>query len=182
MRQSLYKHYSFAQFRDRSRHYKFQQVGRDVLPSLNITFWQRKRLTPYKLKMLLYPQLIESGHIITPWNEMCQVLEKSNHIANKAFQSKTMRGGGKQSTQEPFLSFNSPCRSCSGNYPSNQNKFQLTTCYWMPKKLSPSPIKLAKNWRPTMMFAWSLFPALRLLSVKHGTRNSDFWGCTFCSG
>ena len=75
-----------------------------------LLFGKDKGLTPYKLKMLLYPQLIESGHIITPWNHMCECLEKSNHNANKAFQSKTMRGGGKQSTQDPlFSSFNFPC-------------------------------------------------------------------------
>ena len=75
-----------------------------------LLFGKDKGLTPYKLKMLLYPQLIESGHIITPWNHMCEGLEKSNHNANKAFQSKTMRGGGKQSTQDPFFSsFNFPC-------------------------------------------------------------------------
>ena len=68
-----------------------------------LLFGKDKGLTPYKLKMLLYPQLIESGHIITPWNHMCEGLEKSNHNANKAFQSKTMRGGGKQSTQDPLF-------------------------------------------------------------------------------
>ena len=66
-----------------------------------LLFGKDKGLTPYKLKMLLYPELIESGHIITPWNHMCEGLEKSNYNANKAFQSKTMRGGGKQSTQDP---------------------------------------------------------------------------------
>ena len=70
---------------------------------LILLFGKDKGLTPYKLKMLLYPQLIESGHIITPWNHMCEGLEKSNHNANKAFQSKTMRGGGKQSTQDPLF-------------------------------------------------------------------------------
>ena len=75
-----------------------------------LLFGKDKRLTPYKLKTLLYPQLIESGHIITPWNHMCKGLEKSNHIAYKAFQSKTMRSGGKQSTQDPlFSSFHFPC-------------------------------------------------------------------------
>ena len=68
-----------------------------------LLFGKDKGLTPYKLKMILYPQLIESGHIITPWDHMCEGLEKSNHNANKAFQSKTMRGGGKQSTQDPLF-------------------------------------------------------------------------------
>lgn len=81
-----------------------------------LLFGKDKGLTPYKLKMLLYPQLIESGHIKTPWNHMCEGLEKSNHNANKAFQCKTMRGGGKQSTQDPlFSSFNFPCSNCSRN-------------------------------------------------------------------
>ena len=68
-----------------------------------VLFGKDKGLTPYKLKMLLNPQVIESGHIIIPWNHMCECLEKTNHNAKKAFQSKTMRGGEKQSTQDPLF-------------------------------------------------------------------------------
>ena len=67
-------------------------------------------LTPYKLKLLIIPQLIESGHIKFTWNQLCKSMEKSNHHAHRDFHAKTMRGGGNVNTQdpmflEPFFSF-----------------------------------------------------------------------------
>ena len=82
----------------------FSKLAKTYYQVSMLLFGKDKGPTPYKLKMLFYPKLIESGHIITPWNHMCEGLERSNHNANKAFQSKTMRGGGKQSTHDP-LSF-----------------------------------------------------------------------------
>ena len=51
-------------------------------------------LTPYKLKLTMIPSLIASGYIKSPWLHMTEGLEKSNHTANKDFQTRTMRGGG----------------------------------------------------------------------------------------
>ena len=56
-----------------------------------LLFGKDKGLTPYKLKMLLYPQLIESGHTITPWNHLCED------------QSKTMRGEESSRPKTPFF-------------------------------------------------------------------------------
>lgn len=42
-------------------------------------------ITPYKLKLLLIPQLVESGYIESPWNHMTESLEKSNHDAQKDY-------------------------------------------------------------------------------------------------
>ena len=36
-------------------------------------------LTPYKLKLLLVPQLVVSNFTRSPWKRLCEALEKSNH-------------------------------------------------------------------------------------------------------
>lgn len=59
-------------------------------------------LTPYKLKMMLFSNL-SGDQVHTPWNHMCEGLEKSNHHANKDYQAKTMRGGGKGWNLDPNL-------------------------------------------------------------------------------
>ena len=60
-------------------------------------------LTPYKLKLLLIPQILKRGLIDVPWNHMCEGHEKSNHHAHKNFQTKTLRGGGIIHHQDPFF-------------------------------------------------------------------------------
>lgn len=67
-------------------------------------------ITPYKVKLLLIPQLVESGFIRTPWDHMTEGLEKSNHHSHKNFQTRSMRGGGQHYNPDPmfhelFLSF-----------------------------------------------------------------------------
>ena len=63
----------------------------------------RKGLSPYKLKLPLIAQLVESGYIKKPWNHICEGLEKSNHNANRNFQSRTIRGGGSIYHQDPLF-------------------------------------------------------------------------------
>ena len=60
-------------------------------------------LTPFKQKILLMPKLVVSNFILSPWEHLCEPLEKSNHQANKDFQSRTMRGGGRLHNQDPLL-------------------------------------------------------------------------------
>lgn len=60
-------------------------------------------LTPYKLKLLLFPTLIESGFIKSPWDHMCEGVEKSNHHAHRNFQTKSMRGGGLMHNHDPLF-------------------------------------------------------------------------------
>ena len=45
------------------------------------------------------PQLVVSSFIRSPWANLCEALEKSNHPANKDFQSRTLRGGGRLHNQ-----------------------------------------------------------------------------------
>ena len=52
-------------------------------------------LTPYKLKLVTIPQIVEGNFVVSPWNHICEGLEKSNHHASKDFHTRTMRGGGK---------------------------------------------------------------------------------------
>lgn len=69
----------------------------------SLLLFGEKGLTPYKLKMMLFPTLVESGYIQTPWYHMCEGLEKSNHHAHKDFQTRTMRGGGSVYHQDPLF-------------------------------------------------------------------------------
>ena len=70
---------------------------------INILIFGHAGLTPYKLKMLMFPQLVESGYIKRPFDHLCEGLEKSNHLANRGFQTKTMRGGGKIYHKDPLF-------------------------------------------------------------------------------
>ena len=51
----------------------------------------------------MLPQLVESGFIRWPFDHMCEGLEKSNHRANRDFQTKMMRGGGKIHHNDPLF-------------------------------------------------------------------------------
>ena len=74
-----------------------------------LLFSGKDGLTPYKLKMLLIPQIMDAGFVRSPWHHMCEAMEKSNHHAHKDFQTKTMGGGGKlynpDSLFEGFFSY-----------------------------------------------------------------------------
>ena len=48
------------------------------------------------------PQLVVSIFIRSLCEHLCEALEKSNHHANKDFQSRTMRGGGRLHNQDPL--------------------------------------------------------------------------------
>ena len=60
-------------------------------------------LTPYKLKLVTIPQIVEGNFVVSPWNHICEGLEKSNHHASKDFHSRTMRGGGKMCNHDPLF-------------------------------------------------------------------------------
>ena len=69
----------------------------------SILLFGEEGLTPYKVKLPLFPLLIESGYIRSPWLHICEGLEKSNHHAHKDFQTRTMRGGGCIYHQDPMF-------------------------------------------------------------------------------
>ena len=69
---------------------------------INLLLFGQDGLSPYKLKIPLIAKLVESGYIERPWNHLCEGMEKSNHNANRNFQSRTMRGGGKSWHQDPL--------------------------------------------------------------------------------
>jgi hypothetical protein len=69
----------------------------------SLLLFGEKGLTPYKLKLTLFPSLVKSGFITSPWFHMCEGLEKSNHHAHKDFQVRTMRGGGLIHHQDPLF-------------------------------------------------------------------------------
>ena len=69
----------------------------------SVLLFGEEGLTPYKVKLTLFPLLIESGYIRNPWLHMCEGLEKSNHHAHKDFQARTMRGGGCSYHQDPMF-------------------------------------------------------------------------------
>jgi hypothetical protein len=58
-------------------------------------------LSPYKIKLMAFPQLIQQGFIRAPWDHMTEAMEKSNHHAHKDFQTRTMRGGGGDRNEDP---------------------------------------------------------------------------------
>ena len=68
-----------------------------------LLFSGKDGLTPYKLKMLLIPQIMDAGFVRSPWHHMCEAMGKSNHHAHKDFQTKTMRGGGKLYNPDPLF-------------------------------------------------------------------------------
>ena len=49
-------------------------------------------------------------YIERPWNHLCEGLEKSNHNANRNFQSRTMRSGGSIYHQDPLFLDTAFCR------------------------------------------------------------------------
>ena len=75
----------------------------DAYYQTSLLLFGEKGLTPYKLKLTLFPSLVRSGFIYSPWFHMCEGLEKSNHHAHKDFQSRTMRGGGLIHNQDPLF-------------------------------------------------------------------------------
>ena len=77
-----------------------------------LLFSGKDGLTPYKLKMIMIPQILNAGFAMSPWHHMCEAMEKSNHQAHKDFQTKTMRGGGKIHNPDPLFyeGFFSFCR------------------------------------------------------------------------
>ena len=68
----------------------------------NLLIFGASGLTPYKLKLLIVPPLVKSGFVIRPFDHMTEAQEKSNHHANKDFQTKTMRGGGRIWQKDPL--------------------------------------------------------------------------------
>ena len=68
-----------------------------------LLFSGKEGLTPYKLKMMLVPEIMQAGFVRSPWHHMCEAMEKSNHHAHKDFQTKTMRGGGKLYNPDPLF-------------------------------------------------------------------------------
>ena len=60
----------------------------------SILLFQKDALTPYKLKLLLIPQIVGKGYLQAPWSHMVESFEKSDNHANKDFQTRKMRGGG----------------------------------------------------------------------------------------
>ena len=59
-------------------------------------------LTPYKMKLMLFPELVASGFLPSPWYHMTEGLEKSNHRSQKDFQTRTMRGGVNLWNKDPM--------------------------------------------------------------------------------
>ena len=70
---------------------------------INIMIFGHADLTPYKLKMLMFPQLVESGYIQRRFGHLCKGLVKSNQQANRGFQTKTMRRGGEIYHKDPLF-------------------------------------------------------------------------------
>ena len=68
-----------------------------------LVFPAETALTPYKLKIVLYYQILKQGYLSCIWNHLTEALEKSNHHAQKFFYSKTMMGGGRLHHQNPML-------------------------------------------------------------------------------
>ena len=71
----------------------------EIYYQVSVLIFGEQGLTPYKLKLLLMPQLVVGNFIRSPWAHLCEVLEKSNHHANKDFQRRTLRGGGRLHNQ-----------------------------------------------------------------------------------
>jgi len=113
-----------------------------------------KGVTPYKMKLTLFPPLIASGYITSPWYHMCESLEKSNHHAHKDFQSRTMRGGGFIYTQDPlflegFFSFCKFLKLSSSNENMDLSVIQSRACeavHGYPLEESIPPTYLEVNY------------------------------------
>ena len=79
-----------------------QEMG-EIYYQTSILLFGESSLTPYKLKLAMMPQIVEGGFVERPFDHMCEGLEKSNHHANRYFQTKTMRGGGKIYHKDPLF-------------------------------------------------------------------------------
>ena len=75
----------------------------EIYYQVSVLSFGEQGLTPYKLKIVLMPQLVVSNFLRSPWDHLCEALEKPNHHANKDFQSRTMRGGGRLHNQDPLF-------------------------------------------------------------------------------
>ena len=75
----------------------------EIYYQTSILLFGESSLTPYKLKLAMMPQIVEGGFVERPFDHMCEGLEKSNHHANRYFQTKTMRGGGKIYHKDPLF-------------------------------------------------------------------------------
>ena len=51
-------------------------------------FPEKEALTPYKLKLMLLPQICEDEKVFSPWDHITESLEKSNHKSQNDFHSK----------------------------------------------------------------------------------------------
>ena len=60
-------------------------------------------VTPYKVKLLLIPKLVEAGCIRSPLDHLTEAMEHSNHRAHQFYHQKTLRGGGKIIHVDPIL-------------------------------------------------------------------------------
>ena len=74
----------------------------EIYYQTNLLIFGESGLTSYKLKLLIMPQLVESGFVRRPFDHMTEALEKSNHDANKDYHTKTMRGGGRDHNKDPL--------------------------------------------------------------------------------
>ena len=75
----------------------------EIYYQTSILLFGEGSLTPYKLKLAMMPQIVEGGFVERPFDHMREGLEKSNHHANRYFQTKTMRGGGKVYHKDPLF-------------------------------------------------------------------------------
>ncbi len=91
-----------------------------------LVFPSETALTPYKLKLLLYYQILNQGYLSCTWNHLTEAMEKSNHHAQKYFYSKTMMGGGQLHHQDPMLLdlFFSFCQLLQISDCEDENKFK----------------------------------------------------------
>ena len=67
----------------------------EIYYQTSILLFSECSFTPYKLKLAMMPQIVEGGFVERFFDHMCEGLEKSNRHANRYFQTKTMRDGGK---------------------------------------------------------------------------------------
>ena len=60
-------------------------------------------VTPFQVKLLLIPKLVDAGCIRSPWDHLTEAMEHSNLRAHQIFHQKTMRGGGNLFHVDPML-------------------------------------------------------------------------------
>ena len=93
----------FAVIQTRTRRGAFQVVVRDILPINAASCFRKRRSDFLKLKMMLVPEIMQTGVVRGPWHHMCETMEKSNHHAYKEFQTKTIRDRGKLYNSDPLF-------------------------------------------------------------------------------